>query len=126
VSKEPECAVLPLWPFSFTDVFAEVDIAEETETLRQLHTRINEELAEQFPDTQAPFDGLSYHFHLTVALGGASSLRYQSIITELESQNIAFQAIARHLVMCYYDDDQISPGSFLTYKILPLGKTHMG
>jgi 2'-5' RNA ligase len=99
---------------------------EETETLRQLHTRINQELAEQFPDTQAPFDGLSYHFHLTVALGGASSSMYQSIVAELESGNVALQAIARHLVLFYYDDDQILPGSFLTYKILPLEKTPVG
>ncbi len=41
---------------------------EETETLRQLHTRINQELAERFPETQAPFDGPAYHFHLTIAL----------------------------------------------------------
>jgi hypothetical protein len=27
---------------------------------------------------------------------------------------------ARHLVLFYYDEDQISLGSFLTYKILPL------
>src|SRR5260221_12455952 len=98
---------------------------EDTETLRQLHTRINQELAERFPETQAPFDGPAYHFHLTIALGGASSSIYQSIVAELESQKVALQAIARHLVLFYYDDDQISLGSFLTYKILPLGKTHV-
>ncbi|HLZ60068.1 MAG TPA: 2'-5' RNA ligase family protein [Ktedonosporobacter sp.] len=99
---------------------------EETETLRQLHTRINQELAERFSETQAPFDGSAYHFHLTIALGGASSSVYQSMVAELESRNVAFQAIARHLVLFYYDDDQYSPGSFLTYKILPLGKTPVG
>jgi hypothetical protein len=50
---------------------------------------------------------------------------YRSIVAELESQKVALQAIARHLVLFYYDDDQISLGSFLTYKILPLGKTHV-
>jgi 2'-5' RNA ligase len=99
---------------------------EETEALRHLHTRINQELAEQFPETQAPFDGLAYHFHLTVALGGASASVYQSIAAELESCAVVLRTIARHLVLFYYDDDQISPGSFLTYKILPLGKTNVG
>jgi 2'-5' RNA ligase len=98
---------------------------EETETLRLLHTRINQELAERFPETQAPFDGPAYHFHLTIALGGASSAMYQSIVAKLESQKVALQAIARHLVLFYYDDDQISLGSFLTYKILPLRKTRV-
>lgn len=99
---------------------------EETEMLRQLHTRINQELAERFSETQAPFDGPAYHFHLTIALGGASSSTYQSMVAELENRNVTFQAIARHLVLFYYDDDQGLPGSFLTYKILPLGKTPVG
>jgi 2'-5' RNA ligase len=99
---------------------------EETETLRQLHTRINQELAKRFSETQAPFDGPAYHFHLTIALGGAPSSMYQSMVAELESRNIAFQAIARHLVLFYYDDDQGRPASFLSYKILPLGKTLVG
>lgn len=98
---------------------------EETETLRNLHTRINQELAERFPDTQAPFDGSAYHFHLTIALGGRSSSVYQSIAAELESREVVLRAVARHLVLFYYDDNQISPGSFLTYKILPLGKTQV-
>jgi 2'-5' RNA ligase len=93
---------------------------EETETLWQLHIRINQELAERFQETQAPFDGPAYHFHLTIALGGAASAMYQSIAAGLASQYIALQTIARHLALFYFDDDQISPGSFLTYKILPL------
>jgi 2'-5' RNA ligase len=99
---------------------------EETETLRHLHTRINQEVAERFPDTHAPFDGPAYHFHLTIALGGQPSSVYRSIAAELASREIALRATARHLVLFYYDDDQISLGSFLTYKILPLGKTNEG
>lgn len=95
---------------------------DETETLRGLHTRINQELAARFQETQAPFDGPAYHFHLSIALGGASSALYRSMVAKLASQYVALQIIARHLALFYYDDDQISPGSFLTYKILPLGK----
>jgi 2'-5' RNA ligase len=99
---------------------------EEPETLRQLHTSINQELAERFSEAQAPFDGPAYHFHLAIALGEASSSVYQSMVAELENWNVAFQAIARHLVLFYYDDDQIRPASFLTYKILPLAKAPVG
>jgi len=45
--------------------------------------------------------------------------------SELASREVALRAIARHLVLFYYDDDQLSPGSFLTYKILPLGKANV-
>jgi len=99
---------------------------EETETLRHLRTRVNQELAERFPNTQAPFDGPAYHFHLTITLGRHPSSVYQTIATELASREVMLRATARHLVLFYYDDDQISLGSFLTYKILPLGKTSVG
>ena len=97
---------------------------EESATLRELHSRINRELAEQFANTQAPFDGPTYHFHLTIALGRDPDPVYQSIIAELARREIALRTIARRLVMFYYDEEPISPGSFLTYKILPLGKTN--
>jgi 2'-5' RNA ligase len=96
---------------------------EETDTLRQLHTRINQEVADRFPNTQAPFDGPAYHFHLTIALGGQPSSLYQSMAAALASRQIALRTTARHLVLFYYDEDQIALGSFLTYKILPLGTT---
>src|SRR3989442_7326953 len=88
---------------------------EETETLRHLHSRINQELAERFPHTQAPFDGSAYHFHLTIALGGPSesALAYQLMATELARRQIALRATARQLGLFYYYDDQISPGSVL-------------
>ena len=97
---------------------------EETETLRHLHNSINRELAERFPNTQAPFDGSAYHFHLTIALGRDPDPVYQVMAAELATREVALRTIARHLVLFYYDDDQISLGSFLTYKILPLGKTN--
>ncbi|HZU00705.1 MAG TPA: hypothetical protein VFA10_13640 [Ktedonobacteraceae bacterium] len=43
---------------------------------------------------------------------------------QLASRAVALRTTARHLVLFYYDDDQISLGSFLIYKILPLGTTH--
>ena len=106
---------------------------EENATLRELHTRINQELAQRFPNTQAPFDGPTYRFHLTIALGpsgsfgsGPLSSLYQSIANLFASREVALRATAEHLVLFYYDQDQIELGTFLTYKILPLGKTNMG
>lgn len=101
---------------------------DESEALRELHTRINQELAERFPNTDAAFDGDVYHFHLTIALGDLSdsAYAYQRIATELASRKVALRTVARHLVLIYYDAEPISPGSFLTYKILPLGKTSVG
>src|SRR6266545_8243886 len=43
---------------------------QETEILRQLHNRVNEELTLRFGDVHAAFDGPDYHFHMTVAIGG--------------------------------------------------------
>jgi hypothetical protein len=43
---------------------------------------------------------------------------------QLAGQAVALRTTARHLILFYYDDDQISLESFLTYKILPLGTTN--
>ena len=42
----------------------------ETQTLRDLHNRVNRELAERFEHTEAAHDGTEYHFHATIELGG--------------------------------------------------------
>ena len=59
---------------------------EESATLRELHNRINRELEERFANTQAPFDGPAYHFHLTIALGRDPDPVYRSIIRELPAE----------------------------------------
>ncbi len=58
----------------------------EKDTLHILHNRLNHELMERFQNTQAPFDGDDFHFHLTLATGGASKETYQHI-WEREQQN---------------------------------------
>jgi 2'-5' RNA ligase len=42
---------------------------EETDILRKIHNRVNQEFTTRFGDVQAPFDGPEYHFHMTVAIG---------------------------------------------------------
>jgi hypothetical protein len=50
----------------------------------------------------------------------------QSIVTEQTRGEVVLRAIARHLVLFSYHNDQISPRSFLTSKNLPLWKTKVG
>jgi len=103
---------------------------EENEILRNLHLRLNRELAEWFPNanTQAPYDGADYMFHLTVALGPPAPFDdelvslYRSIASALGKREFVLRTTSRYLGLFYYDEDKIVPGSFITYKILPLGE----
>jgi len=99
-------------------IFLEV---EETSTLRNLHNRINKELSERFENTEAMFDGGDYRFHVTIALGEKPPEVYESFYEKLKAKVINLRYIAKEIVMFYYDDDNYSIGSFITYKILPLG-----
>ena len=47
-----------------------IDVGE-TPALRELHNRLNRELPPIFGDVRADHDGDEYHFHITVAMGGA-------------------------------------------------------
>src|SRR5712692_2561150 len=58
---------------------------QETERLRQLHLQFNCDLAVLFEDTQAPFDGADYHFHMTVAIGGQPWDVYQRMYEDIAS-----------------------------------------
>jgi 2'-5' RNA ligase len=52
-----------------------IDVCE-TPVLRELHNRLNRELPPVFGDVRADHDGDEYHFHMTVAMGGASAATY--------------------------------------------------
>ncbi len=51
----------------------------ETEHLRQLHDRVNQELWQRFGNTHADYDGPAYQFHMTVMMGGQLLDVYQRI-----------------------------------------------
>lgn len=95
---------------------------EETETLRQLHNRVNHELAERFGNTQAAFDGADYHFHMTVMMGGQPVEVYRKLYDELVERQFHWEFSVRELAMFVYDEPMGPQGEYLTYKILPLGK----
>jgi 2'-5' RNA ligase len=55
-----------------------IDVVEVPD-LRDLHDRLIRELRPIFGDVRADHDGPKYHFHMTVAIGGADAATYRSI-----------------------------------------------
>ena len=94
---------------------------EESADLRRLHDRLNRELAHRFGDTQAPFDGPDYHFHMTVMMGGQPIGVYRTIFDEISERTVDLEFAARELAMFVYDDPLCLEGNYMTYKVLPLG-----
>ncbi|HKY53197.1 MAG TPA: 2'-5' RNA ligase family protein [Anaerolineales bacterium] len=95
---------------------------QETETLRQLHNRINEELSQQFGHTQADFDGMTYHFHMTVMMGGQPMDIYRKLFSEFPDAKVDMRYTVHELAMFLYDEPMGPKGEYLTYKILPIGR----
>jgi len=97
---------------------------EETESLRGIHNRLNEELTARFGSVPADFDGDGYHFHMSVALGGQPIETYHKIMDEFKDKLKNLQYMVRELVMFVYDERSDINAGYMTYKILPLGKWH--
>ena len=95
----------------------------ETEFLRGLHNRLNEELTTRFGNVPADFDGDCYHFHMAVAIGGQPIEIYQKILDEFKDQLVNLQCMVRDLVMFVYDERSEVNAGYMTYKILSLGKS---
>jgi 2'-5' RNA ligase len=95
---------------------------QETEVLRQLHNRLNEELAQRFGNTQANYDGPDYQFHMTVMMGGQPVEVYRKLYDELAEHRLDLQYTVHDLAMFVYDEPMGPQGEYLTYKILPLRK----
>jgi len=93
---------------------------QETECLRQLHLRLNRELAARFENTQAPFDGADYHFHMTIAIGGQPWDIYQRMYEDIATAPVNLRYLARELALFVYDDGASLSAGYVAYKILPL------
>ena len=113
--------VVPTWWNGTEYGILWIDV-EQTEALRTLHNRLNQELRQQFENTEAPFDGPDYHFHMTVAIGGQSIEVYRQFYQELPDHRIDRSYITQELAMFVYDEPGGPQGDFLTYKRLPIGK----
>lgn len=95
----------------------------ETPVLRGLHERLNRELAQVFADTRAEFDGADYRFHLTIEI--ARGARNLAVLREY-FRGVADPAVdlrfsARELGVFFYPDEALTPGTFVVYRVLPLG-----
>jgi 2'-5' RNA ligase len=96
----------------------------ETPALRVLHNQINGELKEIVHDPSAPHDGDEYRFHLTVELGKVGSANpFKRFYESLPETRLDLSFAAEHVALFFYADGPIGPGSFICYKVLPLGGT---
>jgi 2'-5' RNA ligase len=91
---------------------------QETPYLRELHQQLNRELAARFENTQAPFDGENYHFHMSVAIGSQSWEVYQRLFKDIAGTPIDLRFIARELALFVYDDSPSLGAGYMTYKVL--------
>jgi 2'-5' RNA ligase len=94
---------------------------QEAGYLRQLHYRLNQELSQRFGNTQAPFDGPGYHFHMTVMMGGQPIEVYRRVYDEISERTVNLKFTASTLAMFVYDAPLSLNGDYMTYKILPIG-----
>ena len=93
----------------------------ETPALRELHNRLNRELPPIFGDVRADFDGDEYHFHMTVAMGGASAETYKAIFAACTEVVLPGAFIARELGL--FTGYQTNEGGwqYMLHTVLPLG-----
>ena len=94
----------------------------ETETLRGLHNRLNQELTARFGNVPAAFDGPDYHFHMTAAIGGVPVETYQMIEKEFSDRLVNLQYTVQELVMFVYDEREEVNAGYMTYMNSPLSK----
>lgn len=94
---------------------------QETEFLRGLHNRLNEELTARFGNVPADFDGADYHFHMSVTIGGQPIETYRKILNEFKDHLVNIQCTVREMVMFIYDERTAVNAGYMTYMILPLG-----
>ena len=90
--------------------------AKETPQLVDAQKRLNEELYKMFGPCPADHDN-DYVFHMTFAIGGADYESYQRAYDELKKSDYHQTFRFNKLGLLYYDDDNITPGTYFCYKI---------
>jgi 2'-5' RNA ligase len=96
--------------------------------LRQLHSQLNAELEREFGETHADFDGDSYEFHLTVALGAFRAELLPHLESDLATWKFNEVTVSSRLAMFIYEESTLpnplyGVREYGTYKVLPLGET---
>ncbi len=99
----------------------------ETPILRALHNRINAELKGIVRDPTAAHDGEEYRFHLTVEMGNVTGANpYKAFFQSLPETKLFLTFQATPLGLFYYSDRPITSGSFILYRVMPLGGSRAG
>lgn len=112
--------VIPITIEGFETGILWLDV-EETQFLRELHNRLNQELAMRFGSVQAAFDGPEYHFHMTVAIGNQPIQTYRKVKDEYSERLTNLTFSVQEIVMFVYDDSYSMNAGYMTYMILPIG-----
>ncbi|HEX5691785.1 MAG TPA: 2'-5' RNA ligase family protein, partial [Roseiflexaceae bacterium] len=94
--------------------------ARETSTLRDLHNRLNAELAPRLTRSHADFDGPAFRFHSTIAMGKQAPQIYQAIAATYSRVDVHLTCYVTQILMGVAYDDTDPPGPFISYKILSL------
>lgn len=84
--------------------------------LVEAQKRLNEELSKLFGPCPAEYDD-DYVFHMTFAIGGADYESYQRAYDELTKSDYKQTFRFSKLGMLYYDDDNITLGTYFCYKV---------
>lgn len=92
---------------------------KETPQLVDAQRRLNDGLYVKFGLCPAEHDN-DYIFHMTFAIGGASFEAYQSAYGELIKLDYKKCFRFSKLGLLYYDDDNITPGTYFCYKVCEL------
>lgn len=89
---------------------------KKTTELLEAQKKLNEGLYKKFGPCPADHDD-DYIFHMTFAIGGASFESYQRAYDELIKQDYKKSFTFSKIGLLYYDDDNITPGTYFCYKV---------
>lgn len=92
-----------------------------TSQLIATQKRLNDELYHSFGPCPAEHDD-DYIFHMTFAIGGADYVSYLKAYERLKETDIKRSYSFSHLGLFYYDDDNITPGTYFCYKICDINR----
>ncbi len=92
----------------------------ENPVLRNLHRRLNRELAERFENTKAAFDGEAYRFHATLFSEKQNATLYREAFAAYKDTPINLNCAVKHIALFYKSTNSMDVRDFITYKILPL------
>ncbi|MDE5839247.1 MAG: 2'-5' RNA ligase family protein [Paramuribaculum sp.] len=92
---------------------------KETAQLRDAQKYLNESLNQTFGPCPAEHDN-DYIFHMTFAIGGAPFESYKTAYDSIKHIDFKQKFRFNKIGLFYYDDDNITPGTYFCYKISDL------